>query len=137
MDMDKLKLQYSTQNNRGTAYPIYVQVQEQVCIGVIANGYSPLCPFGDDEIKLEHDCDSCSDSECRERGETGEPSLCHEDVRCGYIWHPVEFFLTIKGAEEYIKYNQHNHGKLRVYVAQFERHNFEMHELLTEIGLKE
>lgn len=54
----------------------------------------------------------------------------------GYIWTPVEFFLTIKGAEQYMRANSHNHGKLRTYVHWFERRNFEMRGLLEAIGFK-
>jgi len=86
---------------------------------------------------MEHNCDSCSDYPCFKDEINEEPEHCIEDVPCGYIWHPVEFFLTIKGAEEYIKCNQHNHGKLRRYIACFGRRNYEMRELLNEIGLKE
>jgi len=35
-----------------------------------------------------------------------------------------------------MKANAHNHGKLRTYVHWFERRNFEMRELLEEIGFK-
>jgi hypothetical protein len=136
MNLTNLKKEYGTQDNRATAYPIYVQVQEQVCIGVIANGYSPICPFGDGVIKYEHDCDGCDLYPCVEDNEE-TPYHCANDVRCGYIWHPVEFFLTIKGAEEYMKANAHNHGKLRTYVSCFERRNYEMRGLLKDIGFEE
>jgi len=51
MDIEKLKKEYLAQDNRATAYPIYVQIQEQICIGVMADGYSPMCPFDYGEKK--------------------------------------------------------------------------------------
>ncbi|MFW9872351.1 MAG: hypothetical protein ACFFG0_04550 [Candidatus Thorarchaeota archaeon] len=137
MNLEELKKEYATQDNRGTAYPIYVQVQELVCIGVIEEGFSPICPFGDGEIRYEHDCEYCNlETPCYDTDNGEEPERCKEETRCGYIWHPVEFFLTLKGAEDYIKANKHNHGQLRTYVHYFERRNFEMRELLKELGFK-
>lgn len=60
-----------------------------------------------------------------------------EELNVGYLWLDVEFFLTIKGAEEYIKANAHNHEKLRTYVSHFERRNFEMRKLLDILGFTE
>ena len=53
MIIEELKKEYATQDNRGTAYPFYVQVQELRFVGVIADGYSVSCPFGDGETKEE------------------------------------------------------------------------------------
>ncbi len=130
MTTKELKEEYAKQNSRGTAYPIYVTVQELFCIGVMANGYSVNCPYGDGVMKQEHNCEGC-DGNCDDDREH-----CEEDVNMGYIWNPVEFFLTIKGAEEYMKANSHNHGKLRTYVHYFERRNFEMRGLLKELGFR-
>jgi len=137
MNIEELKQEYATQNNRATAYPTYVIVQELVCIGIIAEGCSECCPYGDGEIRLEHDCDDCGHYPCwdEDHGQE-EPDHCEYDVRCGYIWHPVEFFLTIKGAEEYMKHDAHNHGRLRTYVHHFHRRNYEMRGLLKEMGFK-
>ena len=126
--LQELIKEYETQDNRGTAYPTYVTVQEQVSIGVMAEGYSVYCPFGDGDMKQEHNCDCCDCDDDRDH--------CEEDVQVGYIWTPVEFFLTIKGAEQYMRSNSHNHGKLRTYVHHFERRNFEMRELLEIFGFK-
>lgn len=139
MDIEKLKREYATQDNAATAYPIYVQVQELRFVGIIEEGYDVCCPFGDGEIRYEHNCEfehDCKTDGCIDCDEEDEPEHCKNDRRCGYIWIPVEFFLTRKGAEEYIKANQHNHGKLRTYVCHFERRNFEMRELLKELGFK-
>ena len=117
--LEELKKEYETQDNRATAYPIYVTIQELVCIGVMADGYGVNCPYGDGETRTE---------------KIGEEDS--ETALMGYIWVDREFFLTIKGAEEYMKANAHNHGKLRTYVHHFERRNFEMVGLLKELGFK-
>ena len=137
MNIEKLKKEYESQDNRATAYPIYVQVQELMFIGVLEENYSPSCPFGDGEIRMEHNCDSCEDYPCwNEDNPNSEPEHCINDVRCGYVWIPVEFFLTIRGAREYMQANKHNHGKLRTYVSHFNRRNYEMRDLLKNIGFK-
>lgn len=148
MSLEELKKEYATQDNRMTAYPIYVTVQELVCIGVMADGYSVNCPYGDGKTVTRYrfsdgDCDSpdCESKEelLKEAKENGWENPENEEImeyQVGYIWHPVEFFLTIKGAEQYMKANAHNHGELRTYVHWFERRNFEMRELLEEMGFK-
>ena len=117
MNLEEIKKEYAEQDNGSTAYPIYVQVQEKHCVGVIKEGYSPICPFGDAETDIETNDDG-------------------DELTVGYIWMPVEFFLTIKGAEEYMKANKHNHGELRTYVSHFERRNYEMNNLLNELDFK-
>jgi len=54
MSLEELKKEYATQDNRGTAYPIYVTVQELRCVGVMADGYSASCPYGDGVTKTEY-----------------------------------------------------------------------------------
>lgn len=147
--IEKLREEYATQDNRMTAYPIYVTVQEWHCVGVMENGYSVVCPYGDGETiakyrLLDGDLDAPefnSEEELKkyykEETDYGEvPDKEIQEYQLGYIWIDVEFFLTIKGAEEYMKANAHNHGKLRTYVKHFERRNFEMRGLLEELGFK-
>ena len=148
MNLEELKKEYQTQDNACTAYPIYIQVQELVCIGVIADGYSVNCPFGDGETRTEyrhdqHDetFDNRSDlikqlKEDNELEDWGEEIAHIECFEVGYIWHTVEIFLTTKGAEEYMRADKHNHGKLRTYVNHFNRRNFEMRGILKDIGFK-
>jgi len=150
MSLEELKKEYATQDNRATAYPIYVTVQELRCVGVMADGYSVSCPYGDGVTKIEYKHPVVEDAyeNIQEITEAIEDHYYPdeqksyneinniEEINVGYIWHPVEFFLTIKGAEEYMKANAHNHGKLRTYVHWFERRNFEMRELLKELGFK-
>jgi hypothetical protein len=149
MDLEALKKEYAEQDNRSTAFPIYVQVQEKHCIGVLASGYGARCPFGDGEEVTEYR-HSDFEGTYREYDELIKEMEDYyssskefeaeqeniEEVNMGYIWVPVEFFLTIKGAEEYMKANAHNHGELRTYVSHFERRNFEMRELLETLGFK-
>ncbi len=149
MNLEKLKQEYATQDNRCTAFPIYVQVQELVFVGVIADEYSVSSQCGG-ETKVEYkheDYDEpfSSEEEAKKQiqedcdGDTGrilEKIADIEEINCGYMWDPVEFFLTIKGAEEYMRRNKHNHGKLRTYVSHFHRRNFEMREFLDATGFK-
>lgn len=146
--LDELRKEYATQPNACIAYPIYVQVQELLCIGVIADGYSVNCPYGDGETitkyrRKEGDCDDPEFDSADELIDYFKKEYDEEVVYCdiqgyqlGYIWHPVEFFLTRKGAQKYMKANAHNHGKLRIYIEHFERRNFEMRRLLEELGFK-
>ena len=147
MKIDELRKEYTAQDNRATAYPIYVTVQELVCAGVIADGYSVNCPYGDGETKIEYRHENFEEgfenkqdliNELKNDYEDGSKRIEQidniEELNLGYIWHPVEFFLTIKGAEEYMRLNKHNHGKLRTYVHHFERRNLEMRQLLLDIG---
>jgi len=153
MRVEELKKEYATQDNRATAYPIYVTVQELHCVGVMADGHAASCPHGDDETRIEYthpDLEGEYESEeelikaleelygdeDEDKDKINSETSNIEALTMGYIWVDVEFFLTIKGAEEYMKANAHNHGKLRTYVKHFERRNFEMRELLDELGFK-
>lgn len=120
MSLNNLRKEYARQDSRATAYPIYVTVQELICIGVISDGYSVICPYGDGVTKRE----------------TIEDKDGIKEMNLGYIWRPVEFFLTVKGAQRYIKANAHNHGELRIYIHHFGRCNFEMLKLLKELKFK-
>lgn len=148
MIIEELRREYASQDNRATAYPIYVVVQELVCVGIIADGYSVI---GDGETKTEYRINNGSEPDVCETREQAVDLLKEEfegkeleeaiekieEFNVGYIWVPIEFFLTIKGAEEYMKADAHNHGKLRTYVSHFNRRNLEMRELLAELGFEE
>lgn len=149
MNIEELKKEYAKQDNRSTAYPIYVQVQERHCVGVMKDGYSVVCPFGDDETKqefrhpeIEGTFESYNDAAEAVSSYFDDLNVAEkefeniEELTMGYIWVPVEFFLTIKGAEEYMRTNAHNHSELRTYVGHFERRNFEMNDLLNELGFR-
>ena len=146
--IEKLKQEYATQDNRCTAYPIYVAVQELFCVGVMQDGYEVCCPYGDGKTITKYrlkdgDCDA-SEFNSKEELKKYYKNECEmtvedeeiEEYNLGYIWIDREFFLTIKGAGEYMKANAHNYGKLRTYVKHFERRNFEMRELLEALGFK-
>jgi hypothetical protein len=125
--MESLKYKYAKQDNRGTRWPIYVTVQELIPVGVFDDGYSVI---GDGETHIEYPCEECGGN-CMKR-------LQHhpESVQVGYVWQDIEFFLTIDGANNFIALDKHNHGKLRTYVKHFSRRNFEMNNLLSDIGFK-
>ena len=146
--LEELKKEYASQDNRATSYPLYVSVQEMFCVGVIADGFSVNCPYGDgktitkfrptdgDSESPESESEEELRKELKEQGWEDWKTVEIMEYQLGYIWVDREFFLTIKGAEEYMKANAHNHGKLRTYVHHFERRNFEMRELLKELGFK-
>jgi hypothetical protein len=143
--LEEIKKEYESQDNRATAYPIYVMVQERVCVGVLRDGYSVYCPYGDGEEVTEYryegydgsfkSVDEIKQTIANNGDDPFDDDLVEEFVT-GWIWHPVEFFLTIKGAEEYMKLNAHNHGKLRTYVSHFDRRNIEMRTVLKEVGFR-
>ena len=54
--LEKLKEQYENQDNRATAWPIYVVVQELIPVGVIADDYSVI---GEGETITEYPCEIC------------------------------------------------------------------------------
>lgn len=143
----EIKDDYYKQDNRGTAFPFYVSVQEKHCVGVMADGYGVNCPYGDGEEEIEwkhEDLEGTYESkekvmECLE--EEGHPTEAlqehkFEEINVGYIWVEVQFFLTIQGAEQYMKANAHNHGKLRTYVKWIENRNFEMRTVMEHLELK-
>src|SRR5665213_3618984 len=149
MNIEELKKEYATQDNRSTSYPIFVTVQELFCVGVMKEGYSVCCPYGDAETKtvytlegFEGEYDSKDEIKKMLKDDGNTPKEVQkemenvEEYETGWIWVDREFFLTIKGAEEYMKANKHNHGKLRTYVNHFEHRNFEMCGLLKELGFE-
>lgn len=129
--LENLKKEYLTQDNRMTAYPLYVTVQDLVAVGVIDEDYG-LCSE-DGEIIEETPCEIC-DKYCEE---DEDKERCDKKVRVGYIYKDIEFFLTIKGAEKYIKADRHHLFKPRTYVHWFNYRNFEMREFLKVLGFEE
>ena len=146
MNLEALKKEYATQDNRCTAYPIYVTVQKLTMIGVIADGYS--CNVGEEKTEYYHDsfegisyhtlseAEDAIRDEFEDKYEQSAEIKNIQKLNCGYMWLDVEMFLTIKGAEEYMKANSHNLGKCRTYVKWFETRNYEMRGLLKDIGFK-
>lgn len=120
MKLQELIKEYETQDNRCTAYPIYVTVQSLRFVCVVDPLYAPSESNGDFYIQEE---------------ESSEDEYS-EKVLCLYMYQDEEVFLTIKGAEEYLNANKHNLFRPRTYVKHFHRRNWEMRELLEEIGFK-
>ena len=54
----------------------------------------------------------------------------------GYIWYPVTFCFTLKGAHEYMRANKHNHGKLRTFIVHVYQRNYELTEVMEHLELK-
>lgn len=140
----ELREEYKNQDNRCTARPIYVVVQELICIGVIADGYEVSCPYGDGETKAVFKFDDfegvfdTKEELIEMLKEDGRENESHkiEELQLGYVWHPIEFFLTIKGAEEFMKADAHNRGRMRTYVGHIHRRNFEMRNLLEALEFR-
>lgn len=142
--MEQILKNYKEQDRCGTADYIYIEVQERFCVGVIKDGHDVKCPYGDGETKKVYcagdlvyedyeellddiRADGCGYDENRMILQTLEV----EELNFGYIWIPVQFFLTRQGAEEYIRANKHNHkGELRIYVNRFSDRNFEMNKVM-------
>jgi len=139
--------EYAEQDNRCTAYPIYVTVQELVFVGVIDDSRAGR---GDGETvyewyhpDYEGSFDTKGEFVARVREHYGEDSKKikqtireAEELQCFYLYQDVEFFLTIKGAKEYIDANRHNLKSPRTYVKHFSNKNYEMRRLLKEMGFK-
>lgn len=93
MNIEELKKEYATQDNRATAYPIYVTVQELVCVGVIADGYSVN---GDGETKTEYRINN-----------DGDPDICEtkeqaiETLKEQFENDPVSLDEAIQNIEEF------------------------------------
>ena len=141
--IEDLRIEYAIQDNRATAYPIFVTVQELHQVGVIEENHSVFDPYGDGFTKTVYrhpDFENYFDTEEElikemqqyyeddDKVNSAIPEI--EIYSLGYIWRDVEWFLTIKGAEEYIKANGHNLTKPRTYVHHFSRRNFEMTKFL-------
>lgn len=146
---DKLKKRYAEQDNACTAYPIYIAVQE---LQFVAVGDPDYGGAGDTESKYEfthplYDDGGTFQSRADVRSYLQEYHDLHGDelekemkrtnqLFCIYRWTDVEYFLTHEGADEYLAANQHNLGETRHYVKHFSRRNFEMRELLSELGFR-
>jgi len=146
-NLKELREEYATQDNRWTAYPIYVTVQSLVFVCVSKEGYDG----GDKTIITYRHPDYYSDDlhESEEEvrkyleeyeeldGEELEEAMEEvEAIHSVYKYEDVEVFLTIKGALEYIKKDGHNLHSPRTYVKHFSGRNSEMRALLAEMGFK-
>lgn len=146
--LKQLQREYAIQDNRGTAFPIYVTVQELKRICIVDAEYVNC---SDSEIISKWLLDCSSDehnsyeeavSVCEEMyiypfdEEVDEIIEAIERIEVLYMWTDVEFFLTIKAAEDFMKSNAHNMGRTRTYVKHFHRRNFEMRELLKLTGFR-
>lgn len=139
--------EYRKQDNACTAYPIYIAVQELQFVGVIDEEYGHA---GDCEIVYEYsyadheEAPFKTKTECVENLREHMNGCSKKEIRDAidsiyelprlYRWTDIEFFLTHKGADEYLSMDNHNLGKTRKYVRHFSRKNLEMRELLEYAG---
>ena len=139
--MEELIRNYREQDNVFTAPNIYIEVQERHCVGVMADGFSPSCKYGDGETNQVfcspgHDIYGYEslDELLAENPDVSEDEI--EEHSIGYIWVPIQFFLARKGALDYIERDKHNHGELRIYVNRFSDRNVEMNKLINFLTKK-
>jgi hypothetical protein len=133
--LDELPAKYAKQDNRMTAYPTIVLIQTLRPVGVIADGYSVV---GDGETREEPnvECDDCQYYETCECENHGDYGCKAEKVQMGYVWMTVEVCFTLEAAEDYIKRDGHNYGKLRTWVDHINVRNCELREVCRVLGLK-
>lgn len=144
--LDELKKKYAEQDNRCTAFPIYVTAQELQFVAVADPDYGGM---GETVYRYNHPLNDEGDFESYddvvnwlqeyhdfEGDELEEQKEKIKELYCIYQWTDIEVFLTIEGAEEYIAANKHNLGKTRTYVKHVSRRNFEMRALMAELGFR-
>jgi len=149
MNINEIREEYKTQDNRCTAYPIYVTVQSLICAGIMDESYG--C-YGESKIKYEYGHPDWDEAPFKSKDDAAEwvrESFEAEDADeiadqlnkivefpMLYIWTDEQVFLTIKGAEDYIARNRHNLQEVRTYVKHFSDRNLEMREVLNSIDFK-
>ena len=148
MNLEEIKKNYEELDNHLTVYPIYIVVQRLVFIGVVADG--DYLNYGETKTQYyHHSFENFSyntleeaENDIREyyEGHADEEIQDEltkiQELNCGYMWLDDEIFLTEKGADEYIRCNGHNLGKIRKYVKHFSTRNKEMRFILEYLGFK-
>lgn len=110
-----------TQNNRFTAHPIFMVQEERTIYGIGAE-YDPqiVWLYEDGCVRVDEKLASRLERMYHNLNSKYFMDDCPRGYRrVGYTtqWINVQPFFTERGAEEYIRVNGHNHGKLRIYVA--------------------
>ena len=150
MEIEQIRKDYATQDNRATSYPIYVEVQEMKFIGVFDEDYSP---FGDGEIRYfykhphEDGCDEPYENKedliewlreyLEESGEIEELEDQIEDIEELQSWHmyvTVEVFFTLQAADKFIEEMGGRLDKPRTWTNHFHRGNQEVRTILEHAG---
>jgi hypothetical protein len=114
----ELATEVATQDNRGTSFPCFTVQEKEEIVGVDCD-YNPNVDYRYLEEGDEVEPADEAESELWSEGEFGERDI--EGLYVATRWQNVAFFLTQKGADEFIAQNHHNHGTLRVYVASGHR----------------
>lgn len=145
--MKELINEYVNQDNACTAYPIYVALQELQFVCIFDESYGTN---SQGVIKYHYtyeDQEGWSDSkeECVDQLIEYMKGCTQEEIdrainninefACFYMWIDIEYFLTKKGAENYLKLDRHNLGRTRTYIKHFSNRNKEMRKVLDFCGL--
>lgn len=147
-NIEALRQEYETQDNAHTGYPIYWLVQEQCCIGRIEDGCS-ACGSSDTETRKywsrpddEEQFESRAEAidsfvdDYKNAKELAVEISKIESYWLGYAWFPVTFCFTKEGAEDYMRREAHNHGRLRMCVEHVPRRNYELRGVMEHVGFK-
>lgn len=141
-EIEHIKEQMLTQDNRATSFPIFVVVEDQKIYGVSpanADGYERKdSDFYDGEL-----CEECATKQ--EAGETlGE--TCADCPDEAFSWYRLEehvpnmraaFFFTAEACDAHIEANRHHYNETAKSYAISAYHNFELREVMQYIAGKE
>lgn len=125
MEMKDIAQEMKTQDNRATARPYIIVLQERQSI-VVPEGH------GGDVLQYwsGRDCESFDSMEefervCLENEIEGEEKEKYknslEPYWLKYYWEDKNWFFTYKGYERHLELNRHNYGKIRNYVKYVHR----------------
>lgn len=140
--MDTLKDEMLTQNKRGTAYPIFIVVEDKKVYGFDSE-------YADDkERKEEYQDDEDMCENCRELEQEGEdlPNDCDLCDSVCFVNFKIEkdvpilragFFFTAKACNDHIEANRHHYGKTARSYAISAYHNKELKAVMVELVGKE
>jgi hypothetical protein len=108
-----------TQDNRGTAHPVFVVQQRQRICGV-DDGYTEEFVWMDQEWNEVHDPELIEQLES-----AGQLDSTKGYTRIGYldIWEFVTACFTEQGCKDYIALNGHNLREPRIYVESAHRNH--------------
>lgn len=125
--LEKMLSVILTQDNLGTAHPVFVVQTEERDYG-INHEYSYDGYIWYDIKQGERVCDrelegelEVADAACRSRTESGNRLADFEKRYYRTRWNDIQWFFTDEGAKQYIKNEGHNLRNPRVYVKSFYR----------------
>lgn len=131
--------EYHNQDPRCTAMPYIVEVQQEKFFGIVSD--DTLVSSCDGEIKTTYTCKDFMGEEFETEQElkdfiADEYSQIIDDddideIRLGYVWHPVAIFFTVKEAEKFIN----GRASFRTWIRHIDSQETEMVELMKLGGL--